>query len=369
MRREGKTPQMLKREKRILLLMPEYVLGGAETQLRYFIEYAEAQKWKVDVIIEHELKKDDAILKKTAEKMNSIRFFELDGGREYGKLYCSIILHVLRSMVHTKYSACLVHYLPDLTIAPFMRILGIHVVYSERIDAAGIGTSRYYQRCLKFCNCIFANSRYAKEELEKLTGRKVGLIRNGKPVVPQFPIKKNREICRILVPARVSPDKNQILLLQYLKKYSDCKKKVIFAGLELDKTYQNKMKQFVSRHNLHDQVEFLGHVENLEKEYEKADLIALPSLAEGTPNVVLEAYAYGRPVIVSDIGVERDLVTNPRLRFGIKNPEEIDACIKYVQELSDETYRRLIKENRESVLRDYSIEKMAKSFYRVLSKW
>ena len=35
---------MYKREKRILLLMPEYVLGGAETQLRYFIEYAETKE-------------------------------------------------------------------------------------------------------------------------------------------------------------------------------------------------------------------------------------------------------------------------------------------------------------------------------------
>ncbi len=358
---------MIKREKRVLLLMPEYILGGAETQLRYFIEYAETQKWKVDVIIEHELNKDDAILNESAKKMNNVRFYELDGGRAYGKLYFSIIRHVLRSMVRTKYSACLVHYLPDLTIAPFMRIMGIHVVYSERIDAAGIGASHYYQRCLKFCNCIFANSRYAKEELEKLTGRKVKLIRNGKPIVSQLPVKENREICRILVPARISPDKNQMLLLHYIKKYPDIKRKIIFAGLELDKTYQNKMKQFVSKHNLYDQVEFLGHVENLEKEYEKADLIVLPSLAEGTPNVVLEAYAYGRPVIVSDIGVERDLVKNPRLRFGIKNPEEIDACIKYVQELSEESYRQLIRENREFVLHNYSIEKMAKSFYRILS--
>lgn len=359
---------MMKREKRILLLMPEYVLGGAETQLRYFIEYAEAQKWKVDVIIEHELNKEDLLQKRNADEMNSIRFCELDGGREYGKLYFSIILHVLRSMLHTKYSACLVYYLPDLTVAPAMRILGMRVVYSERIDAAGIMASCYYQRCLKFCNCIFANSRYAKEKLEELTGRKVGLIRNGKPVVPQLPVKKNREIRRILVPARISPDKNQLLILHYLKKYPDFKKRIIFAGFVLDKTYQNKMKQFVSRNNLYDQVEFFGYLDNMEEEYKKADLIVLPSLAEGTPNVVLEAYAYGRPVIVSDIGVERDLVTNPRLRFGVKNPEEIDACIKYVQELSDESYGQLIKENREFVLRNYSIEKMAKSFYRVLTK-
>ena len=107
----------------------------------------------------------------------------------------------------------------------------------------------------------------------------------------------------------------------------------------------------------------------MEKEYEKADLIVLPSIAEGTPNVVLEAYAYGRPVIVSDVGEERNLVKNPRLRFGVKNPEEIDSCIKYVEGLSDNLYRELIERNRKIVIENYSIEKMCNSFYKVLSRW
>lgn len=357
---------MLKRERRILLLMREYALGGAETQFRYLIEYAETQKWKLDVLIEHDLNIDDEALKKAAQQMKNVRFYELDGDRDSGRLYCSIVLHVLRNMIHTKYRTCLIYYPPDLTIAPFMRILGTHVVYSERVDAADIAASDYYRRCLKFCNHILANSKYAKESLERLTGRKVGLIRNGKPVVTQFSVKKNREIHRILVPARIAPPKNQMLLLYYLKEYPDFIGKIIFAGLEEDKAYHNKLRQFVNRNNLCGKVEFLGHVENMEEEYERADLIVLPSLAEGTPNVVLEAYAYGRPVIVSDIGVEKDLVRSPQLRFGIKSPKEIDSCIKYIQELDDDSYEQLIEENRKMVLRDYSIKKMAKSFYAIL---
>jgi glycosyltransferase involved in cell wall biosynthesis len=360
---------MLKRKKRILLLMREYVLGGAETQFRYLVEYAESHKWKLDVLIEHDLNKEDDILKKYLRSFRSIRFYEMNGGRDCGKLYYSIMLHVLREIVHTKYNVCLIYYPPDLTIALFMRILGTRVVYSERVDATDIAINEYYQKCLKLCDCILANSKYAKEKLERLTGRKVGLIRNGKPVVTQLPIKKEREICRMLVPARIVPPKNQMLLLYYLKEYPDFTGKLIFAGLEEDKTYWNKLKQFVRRNNLWSQVEFLGHVDNLEKEYEKADLIVLPSIAEGTPNVVLEAYAYGRPVIVSDVGEERNLVKNPRLRFGVKNPEEIDSCIKYVEGLSDNLYRELIERNRKIVIENYSIEKMCNSFYKVLSRW
>lgn len=348
--------------------MPEYVLGGAETQLRYFIEYAETKSWKLDVLIEHELGKDDAALKDAVSRMNSVRFYELHGGREYGKLYGSVVFHILKHSLHIRYSACLLYYLPDLGFARVIRSLGIQVVYSERIDAAGIYADQHFQKCLRYCNYIFANSRYAKRQLEKLTGRRVGLIRNGKPAVVQLPIKKDRKIHRILVPARISPDKNQILILQYLKKYPDFHGKVIFAGFELDKNYHKKLKQFISRNDLYDRVEILGHVENMEAEYEKADIVALPSLAEGTPNVVLEAYAYGRLVIVSDIEVERDLVTNPHLRFGVKNLEEINECIKYVEGLSDDSYRKMIDENRRMVLRDYNIERMAKGFYRVLTR-
>lgn len=42
-----------------------------------------------------------------------------------------------------------------------------------------------------------------------------------------------------------------------------------------------------------------------------------PSRVEGTPNVVMEAYAYGSPVIVSDIEAERDIVRNLNLRFQL----------------------------------------------------
>lgn len=356
----------MKREKRALLLMPEYVWGGAETQFRYLLAYAEKHRWKIDVIIEHRFKKKDALLAKDAEMMKNIRFFELDGGSEIDNLFQKIIVQVFRNMPYVKYNTCLIQYTADLGIASFMRMLGIRVIYSERIDAADIVRSPCYQRCLRFCNQILANSEYGKKELERLTGRKVGLIRNGKPVVPMLPAKEIRKIHRILVPARIAPDKNLMLVLHYLQKFTEFDGKIIFAGNTDHRSYQGKLRQFVRRNNLQDKVVFLGYVEGLIEEYRQADLILLPSFAEGTPNVVLEAFAYGRPVIVSDIGPLRDIVTNPRLRFGIKNPEEIHTCIKYVEAMPKEQYQKMLLENRAYVLENYSIQTMAESFGKVL---
>lgn len=53
-----------KQEKRFLLFMPDYALGGAETQFRYLIDYAEKNAWKLDVIVGHRIKKMMSFSKK-----------------------------------------------------------------------------------------------------------------------------------------------------------------------------------------------------------------------------------------------------------------------------------------------------------------
>ena len=339
------------REKRFLLFMPEYVMGGAETQFRYLIEYAEQRNWKLDVIIEHRFKTEDSLLKRDSAKMRNVRFYEMTGcGNDRNRIIRYTVCHILRTILKVKYGSCLIQHAPDIVLVPILRSFGIRVIYSERVDAAAINKNPSWIRCLRYCNRITANSAYAQKKLEKLTGKRVALIRNGKPIVQQLPMKSEREMLRVLIPARIMPHKNQILMLRYLKEHPEFVGKMIFAGVVEDRAYQRKLIGFVNRNHLQERVEFLGYVEKIQEEYEKADLIILPSLAEGTPNVVLEAFAYGRPVIVSDIDTERDIVTDSQFRFKPNDVKEIDKCIRYIRDLSDEEYKRLLDDNRKFVL-------------------
>lgn len=356
------------REKRFLLFMPEYVMGGAETQFRYLIEYAEQNRWKLDVVIEHRFKPEDSILHYDAAKMKNVRFYEIAGcGNDADRIIRYAVCHVLKNSLKVKYQSCLIQHAPDIVLAPVLRSFGIHVIYSERGAAEDVIKNSSWGKCLRYCNKITANSEYAQKKLEEFTETKVGLIRNGKPIVRQLPMRENREICRILVPARIVPIKNQMLMLRYLKEYPEYTGKVIFAGEVEDKIYQRKLSGFVNRNNLSDRVQFIGYVENMLEEYEKADLVVLPSWAEGTPNVVLEAYAYGRPVIVSDIEAAKEIVTDSHFRFKPNKPEDVNRCIEYFRSLSAEEYREMIEKKRRFVIRNYSVEKMVRQFYKLLT--
>ena len=158
-----------------------------------------------------------------------------------------------------------------------------------------------------------------------------------------------------------------MLFRSYLSDNKDFEGKVVFAGRIEDKIYFRKLLRFIRINKLQDKVEFLRQVNNMTELYQRADLVVLPSLFEGTPNVVLESYLYYRPVIVSDTNTVRDIVANPKLRFSLKGTKGIGNCINYIYGLSDEEYNIMLKRNREYVINNFNMEKMACSYLRLLT--
>ena len=59
--------------------------------------------------------------------------------------------------------------------------------------------------------------------------------------------------------------------------------------------------RFSKRNNLLGRVRFNGFSNDIGSHYRRADLLVLPSLYEGSPNVVAEALAHGIPALVSRI--------------------------------------------------------------------
>jgi glycosyltransferase involved in cell wall biosynthesis len=59
-----------------------------------------------------------------------------------------------------------------------------------------------------------------------------------------------------------------------------------------------------------DRVIFAGHVEDVRPYYKMADVMALPSYTEGSPNVLLEAMAAGVPIVATAVGGVPEIVTD-----------------------------------------------------------
>ena len=63
--------------------------------------------------------------------------------------------------------------------------------------------------------------------------------------------------------------------------------------------------------------------EELSAWYAAADVVLLTSRREGRPNVVLEALASGRPVLATDVGGTRELLSDARMLAPTRSPEDL----------------------------------------------
>ena len=87
------------------------------------------------------------------------------------------------------------------------------------------------------------------------------------------------------------------------KKRTDIK--FIFVG---DGVLRESMEDFINNNGLKDQVSIFGFTSDMPVMYSAMDLCLLISLAEGMPNVLLEAQSFGVPVLTSDVGGCRETI-------------------------------------------------------------
>lgn len=82
----------------------------------------------------------------------------------------------------------------------------------------------------------------------------------------------------------------------------------IIGGESEDPDYAQECRSYASSFGIMDtNLRFLGH-QHVDNFYPKMGLLALSSISEGQPLVILEAFAAGVPVVTTDVGACRELV-------------------------------------------------------------
>jgi glycosyltransferase involved in cell wall biosynthesis len=171
----------------------------------------------------------------------------------------------------------------------------------------------------------------------------------------------------ILCAGRLSKEKAQINMvgaLVHLRKLRpDLAVRLMIIG---DGPEHRRILQAIQSAGLEKIVVLTGHSKDLSPYYEAADVVAIPSLSEGSPNVLLEAMAFGVPVVATEVGGIPEIVAHGETALLVppRDPAAMAAAIERL--ISDPgAASTLARQAREKVETDYSPESRAKCLVRI----
>jgi glycosyltransferase involved in cell wall biosynthesis len=147
-----------------------------------------------------------------------------------------------------------------------------------------------------------------------------------------------RRKTNLLFLSRIVKEKGVIETLQAFKLLSE-RYQSLSLTIAGDGPYLNEAVRFAEETGLQEKISFVGHVDGDSKKevLTNSDIYIFPSYTEGMPNSVLEAMAFGLPVVVTPVGGLKDIVKNGEHGFLLpeNTPGAIAHCVGEILENKD----------------------------------
>jgi poly(glycerol-phosphate) alpha-glucosyltransferase len=165
----------------------------------------------------------------------------------------------------------------------------------------------------------------------------------------------------LLYLGRLHPKKNVANLIRAWKQTVDSRPSMqrdwvlAIAGWDESK-YEDELKKLASDYGLTAGVAFLGALFGKEKDaaYRVCDAFILPSLSEGLPMTVLEAWAYAKPVLMTpECNLPEGFAASAALQIA-STPEQIAGGLKQLTEMSDQERQAMGRRGRRLVETKFS---------------
>ena len=236
-----------------------------------------------------------------------------DGAQQQGSTTSSIC-----RVVHTFHGHVLEGYFPKLKSSLFQLIEKILAKFTDVIVV--VSGRQKEELCTRFS--IGRSEQYRVIPL----GLDLGPIENtseskGK-LRAELGLKEKGHVLVGIV-GRLTPIKNHRLFLEsvsvLLRNNKNKGTRFLIVG---DGELREKLKEGTKGLGLEERVIFTGWIRRLESLYADLDVLALTSNNEGTPVAAIEALAAGVPVIATDVGGVRELISEMKTR----PPERRDLC-------------------------------------------
>ncbi len=169
----------------------------------------------------------------------------------------------------------------------------------------------------------------------------------------------------VLVPARLSYEKGIDCFLRavaiLLKSQRDSNARFIIAG---DGPMREELTELANKLGISEKVEFIGFIEEIETLMSLAYAIVMPSYSEGLPNVALETFALGRPLIATRVGGITDLYAyNPNAILTVEPNSPADLADKIFKVLNNTELRNSLSQAGKDIIKNYlASDKVAKNY-------
>lgn len=187
----------------------------------------------------------------------------------------------------------------------------------------------------KSANRIIANSLGLKElALRTDATAQIDIIPNGIDLTQFTPsTNKNADELEILTVGRAVKRKGFPYLIMAIPDVISKSTMPFHVNIVGTGPYLQELIKLTEELGVEEYVRFRGLVAHNEihKVYQSADVFILPSLAEGMPNVILEAMASGLPVITTDTGGTKELIKGNGINIPMRDSKVIaDAIINFI---------------------------------------
>jgi glycosyltransferase involved in cell wall biosynthesis len=200
---------------------------------------------------------------------------------------------------------------------------------------------------------------------------RVAVVHNGITLSPNSPRhSQNESICLGIV-GQVLPRKRHLMLIKALELLRTRRPAIAFRLKIIgngDGPYGREVKELVEQLKLQDIVEWTGFFTNRDDIYHQLDIVVAPAIDEPFGMTVLEAGAYGLPVVAARSGGFPETVVEGQTGL-LFDPADLESFVSVLEKLIiDSSLRdRLGRAGHAHIGQAFSIERMASRFAEVLS--
>ena len=185
-------------------------------------------------------------------------------------------------------------------------------------------------RRVKAYVCVSHDSARFAESMLHMKPGSARVIHNGMPVprtLPPSAPPNPKGTLRIGAVGRLAPQKGLDVLIEAMRSLPGCR--LVLLGDGPDRA---KLEALVGRRSLGDRVEFAGWVDAPWTEAWAFDVLAMPSVNEGFPLVIVEAMLAGIPVVASTVGGIPEIVVpgSTGMLVAPQDPEALADALRTI---------------------------------------